>query len=359
MTISKNNLCIYLLTIVAFSIVAAELAPMGLLITISQYFNLSITQSSYLISYYAIGVVVGIPLTSSLLASFSVNKKILILIVLFSVGNLLCSIAWNYESLLVARVIAAFSHGTFFGESYLLANRLAAENKRATSVSIISSGLAIASLVGVPISTYLGLKISWRISFLLISIIAFICLLFHLPNISNHVNQKSVNKHSLFKLLFSRKALFPLFTTVFGISGVFTVYSYIGPVLTEVTHIADKNIPMSIIISLTGLVLSLLFLRLSFSSENLMMIGLFLFGIFAFMPITPLQMYIMHSIGSQTSIISSLNIGCFNLGNALGAFVGGRLISTNSFGVYSLPYMAIIFALIGLILMYINLKKID
>lgn len=170
-------LALLALTAGAFGIGVTEFVIMGLLLEVSADLSVSVPAAGLLISGYALGVVVGAPLMTALTAAWPRKRALLVLMVIFALGNTACALAPSYEALMLARVVTAFAHGTFFGVGSIVATGLVAADKKASAIAIMFTGLTVANILGVPFGTWLGQAFSWRATFWAVALVGILALL--------------------------------------------------------------------------------------------------------------------------------------------------------------------------------------
>lgn len=337
----------------AFAIGVTEFAPMGLLPAIASGVDASIPTTGLLISAYAVGVMFGAPLITLLLSSARRRSALVGLMLLFTVGNLLSAIAPDYYTLLAARVVTSLSHGAFFGLGALVAASLVPKEKRASAVSIMFMGLTVANIGGVPAATWLGNAIGWRMAFAAISVLGLVAataLLLTLPRGETHPRPK-VGKE--LRVLIQPAVLNALLTTAFAAGSMFTLYTYIAAVLQNLTHasagfvtamlvtigigftlgnaisgkLADRSLKGTLIGFLSLLAVVSFVFPLVATTGTGATIALLLWGAATFGVSAPVQTRVMQEAHDAPALASSVNIGAFNLGNALGAAAGGAALS--------------------------------
>lgn len=380
---TKTPWALYALTIGAFGIGTTEFVIMGLLTQVAESLNVSIANAGLLISGYAFGVFVGAPLLTIATASLPRKRALLALMAIFTIGNILCAIAPNYATLMAARIVTSLAHGTFFGIGSVVATSLVSEDRKASAISIMFTGLTVATLLGVPAGAWLGLQMGWRATFwavAVIGVIAFAVLFVFVPNSNEDASRIDVRAE--LKVLKNKQVLLALLATVFGFAGVFAVFTFIQPILMQVTgfsekavssillvfgagmivgniiggKLADRDLRRSLITTLVGLLVVLGVMGLILSSKVLAVAFVFLLGIGAFATVSPLQMRVLEQArGEGQNLASSLNIAAFNLGNALGAAVGGWTI-TSQVGLQGLPWMAGALTLIGIGVVAVSIR---
>ncbi|AKG37986.1 arabinose transporter permease [Paenibacillus durus ATCC 35681] len=375
-------IALWALTLASFGIGTTELVPMGLLPTIAEDLKVSLFAAGLLITGYALGVVIGVPFVSVIFSRISRKNLLLLLVGGFAIGNLLCAWAPNYTFLMIARVICAFMHGTFFGESYVVAAKLAPSGKQTSALALVSLGLTLSTVLGAPLGTYLGLAYNWRMPFYVIAgigVIAFMAIALLLPGVKQ---EQVASLRKQFGVLRRPQVLLALMMTVFGIGGVFTVLTYITPMLEQITGVSSHGVSAILLIygigTLVGnivgakladrwllptllgalIVLAVVLTSLTFTIHNPIaaIITIFIWGGSAFASIPPLQMHILEKASDAPQFASGLNVAAFNMGNALGAFLGGIVIENPSLHLSALPWVAALVTFVGVFLTLVSLR---
>lgn len=344
----KINFPLLALAIGAFGIGTTEFSPMGLLPVIAKGVDVSIPVAGMLISAYAIGVMVGAPLMTLLLSHRARRNALIFLMGIFTVGNLLSSIAPDYTTLLLSRIITSLNHGAFFGLGSVVAASVVPKHKQASAVATMFMGLTIANIGGVPAATWLGETIGWRMSFLAtagLGLLAMVSLWFSLPKGS--AGERPDVKKEL-SVLLRPQVLSALLTTVLGAGAMFTLYTYISPVLNTLTHASSLFITAMLLLMAIMLAIPLLA-----QSQAGAAISMIVWGAATFAVVPPLQMRVMRVAHEAPGLSSSVNIGAFNLGNALGAAAGGAVIS-GGLGYAFVPVMGAIIAGLALLLVWFS-----
>ncbi|MEQ4987728.1 MFS transporter [Proteus vulgaris] len=363
----------------AFAIGATEFTPMGLLPNIASGLDISITTAGGLITGYAVGVMVGAPIMTLGLGRLTKRHALVFLLLLFIAGNLFASQANSYWSLMMARLITSLNHGAFFGIGSVVAASLVEKHKQAAAVAAMFMGLTIANLVGVPLITWMGQQYGWRLAFILISGLGFVTLIglmLFLPVIPK--GNKPNIKYEL-KVLTRLPVMLALLTTVFGASALFALYTYIAPFLINIVHISEGDVAIilvviglgftvgnylggklsangierTLVIFFTLLILSMLVLPLVSNNLYLTVITLFIWSLASFALVPPLQIKTMQIAHDAPSLVSSVNIGAFNLGNAIGAVIGGIALK---YSYNIVPLSAALVGIIGLLLVFSQFK---
>ncbi|MBP1850800.1 MFS transporter [Rhizobium halophytocola] len=370
-------IALYALTVGAFGIGVTEFVIMGLLKAVGADLGVSIASAGLLVSGYALGVVIGAPLLTALTAGWNRKHTLLALMVIFILGNLACALAPGYWTLMAGRLVTALAHGTFFGVGSVTATGLVREDRKASAIAVMFTGLTVANVIGVPFGTWLGQTYGWRSTFFAVAgigAVALVVLAVFLPSTGQRSQAGRIGDE--IKGVLRGPVLVSLSLTVLGFAGVFALFTYIAPILTEVTglpeasvspillvfggglvvgnlaggRLADRNLGASIYGTLAALAVVLLAMTFVLSSVWLTILFVGLLGGAGFATVAPLQARVMHEAGGVgAALASSLNIAAFNLGNAIGAWTGGLAIDHGP-GLSFLPLVAAVFPLLALLL---------
>jgi len=359
----------------AFGIGVTEFAPMGMLPGIASDLGVSIPAAGLLVSAYAIGVLIGAPLMTLTTGKIPRRYLLIGLMAIFTLGNLMSALATDYTSLLIARVVTSLNHGAFFGVGSVVAASLVAPDKRAGAVAAMFMGLTLATIGGVPLAAWFGEVLGWRTSFWGISglgMITMLALWFALPNVEL---PKSDGVLAEIRVLGRGPVLAALALTVVGSSAMFTVFTYIAPILSTQTHAstgfitamlvlygvgltlgnmwggkaADRSIDRTLIASLSALILVLLAFTVLMRWPLPAAVAILIWGIASFAIVPPLQMRVMEAAKAAPNLASAVNIGAFNLGNAIGAALGGAVINAG-FGYPAISLAGAAMAALGLLM---------
>lgn len=366
----RNPPALYALAVGAFGIGTTEFLPMGLLQQIAGDLGVGIPAAGLLVSGYAIGVFVGAPLLALATRRLPHKSVLLGLMAVFTLGNLASALASGYAGLLAARVLTSLAHGTFFGVGAVVATSLVARERQASAIATMFNGLALATLLGVPAGAWLGLHMGWQASFWAVTavgVLAMAAVAMLVPAARSSARTAPV--------------LLGLATTVFGFAGVFVVYTYIEPLLTRVTgfdgaavspillafgvgmmignplggRLADRRLGPALLATLVGLVAVLCGFGLVLGSKWATVLFTGLLGAAMFATVAPLQLWVLRRAGGAPSLASSLNIGAFNLANALGAWLGSETIARGH-GLAALPWAAALVTVVGIVLALLALR---
>jgi DHA1 family arabinose polymer transporter-like MFS transporter len=333
-----------------FGIGMTEFVMMGILPDVANGLHISIPQAGYLISAYACGVVVGAPTLVSMLGHKPPRSVLIWFMLMFTVFNGLSALAPNFASLLLLRFLAGLPHGAFFGVGAVVATRLADKGKEAAALASMFSGLTIANVIGVPAGTWLGHHMSWRIVFLIVATIGLATMLMLKKVVPDVAGTPGAGLRQDLKIFRRASLWLALGITSIGTGGFFAWLSYIAPLLTDVTHfhadmiplimtvvgvgmtvgvnvggkLADRVPPLRAILMLLMSMVCLLCLNAVLASSQAAMMTLaFLIGANALALGPPIQMLLIENSREAEMLGSSLGQSGFNIGNALGAFLGG------------------------------------
>ncbi|NBM16546.1 MFS transporter [Streptomyces sp. GC420] len=346
-------LALLALAIASFGIGTTEFVMMGLLPNVADDLGTSVPTAGHLVSAYAIGVVIGAPLLTALGSGIPRRRMLLLLMALFTVGNLASALAPGFTTLLAGRVLAGLPHGAFFGVGAVVAARLVREGRQARAVATMFLGLTVANIVGVPAATLLGQSLGWRATFLvvaaigLLSMAALARLVPALPADGGQSLRRELGA------LRHPQVWLGLLTAVFGFAGVFAVYSYLASMMTEVTGLAETSVTFVLALfgigmtlgalaagpltdralrptlygSLAALAVVLVVFDLTVHVKWAALVTVVVLGAVGFMTTTPLQMLIMRKARHAPTLASASSHSAFNLANAGGAWAGGTAIA--------------------------------
>ncbi|WP_395066975.1 MFS transporter [Paraburkholderia silvatlantica] len=367
------------LAVAAFGIGTTEFVIMGLLPDVARDLSVSIPAAGMLVSAYALGVTIGAPIVAIAIANVPRKQALMRLIGIFIVGNLLCALAPNYSILMAARIVTAFCHGAFFGIGSVVAAGLVAPNRRAQAIALMFTGLTLANVLGVPLGTALGQIAGWRTTFwavTVIGILAAAALQLCLP--AKIEMQKASLVHE-FGVLKNPQVLMVLGMSVLASASLFAVFTYITPILEDVTgfsphevtfvlllfglgltvgstlggKLADWKLMRSLLTFLAMIAVVLAAFSLTMHDQIAAMATIFVWGILAFAIVPPLQILIVNRASEAPNLASTLNQGAFNLGNAGGAWIGGVAISAGA-PLTALPWVGVATAFAALALTLVS-----
>ncbi|MDE3723647.1 MFS transporter [Nocardiopsis sp. N85] len=366
-------LALLALAVGAFALGTTEFVIMGLLPEVAEGLGVSISSAGYLISAYALGVVVGAPLLTAM-ATRLPRKHVLILFMgLFAVGNLATVLAPTYETVFVSRVVAGLPHGAFFGAGALAAAQMAGPARQGRAVARMFLGLTVANIIGVPVGTLLGQELGWRAAFLVVTVIAVLAMAGIAVFVPRLARTGSGRLMPEVRALGNTQVLLGLLAAVFGFAGVFAVYSYIAPMMTELAGLGDRGVTVvlalfgigmtlgslivgpladralrpTIYIALGSLAVVLALFTLTVHNPWTAMASVVVLGAVGFGVTTPLQLLVMNKAGAAPTLASAANHSAFNLANAGGAWLGGVGISAG-LGLASPAAIGAVLAVAGL-----------
>ncbi|WP_269939123.1 MFS transporter [Arthrobacter sp. HY1533] len=361
------------LAIGGFGIGTTEFAMMGLLPNVAEGVGVSVPTAGHVISAYALGVVVGAPLLVAIGAKMPRKTLALGLMALFTVGNLLSVLAQDYTTLLVTRFIAGLPHGAFFGVAAVLAASMVAPTKRGRAISMVMMGLSVANVLGVPLATFVGQQFGWRWLFVLvggIGIVTMVCMFVFVPAQKAHPDASLRRELGTLK---RGQVWLTLLVGVVGFGGFFAVYTYVANTMTDVAGFDAGFLP--VIVGLYGLgmvagnyvggrmadwsVMGSIYLMMGFIAAVLViyaatvhiqwmaLLMIFVIGASGAMLVPSLQTRLLDVSPGAPTLASSLNHSALNMANALGAFVGG-LVITWGWGFTAPALVGAVLAVLGL-----------
>jgi DHA1 family arabinose polymer transporter-like MFS transporter len=355
-TITKggNKLSLFSLTMGGLSIGMTEFLIMGVLPDIARTLHVSIPEAGHLISIYALGVVIGAPLMVALAGNYP-PKKVLIGLMLMVFGfNGLFALTPSYGLLMVARFFAGLPHGAFFGMGAVVATRLSEPGKEARSVAVMFAGLTLANIIGVPLGTYIGHNLSWRLSFGIIAVVALLAVLsikLWMPALKSSNTASFKDSMKIFKLT---DMWLVIGISAIGTGGFFAWISYIAPAITKVAGLSNTMLTVVMVIIgigmavgnfiggrlgdrfsplitigvlLTAMMAALLAFAILTHYQVPAVIMTFVTGAIGFAVIAPMQVLIMQIAKGAEMLASSVLQATSNFGNALGAYLGGLPIA--------------------------------
>ncbi|GAA0505748.1 MFS transporter [Saccharopolyspora subtropica] len=361
------------LAIAAFGIGTTEFVMMGLLPDVAADLHASIPDAGGYISLYALGVVIGAPLLTILGLRTRRKTMLLSMLVLFTVGNLCSAFAPTHELLLAARFVSGLPHGAFFGAGAVVAASLVAADKRAQAIAMMFIGLTVANIIGVPVGTLLGQALGWRSAFGLVAVIGVVALAAVAALVPSQPKPTNVSLRGELRAFRRPQVWLAFAVVVFGFAATFSFYSYIKPVLTDVTgysptavtvllalfgvgmtvgtavggRLADRAPMRTLYVFLTALAASLLLFVVTAHSLVLAPITVFLIGATGFAAIPSIQARILDQAKDAPALGSASIQSTFNIANSLGAYLGGLVIAAG-FGLTAPSWVGALLAAVGL-----------
>ncbi len=374
-TEARSGWILFALAIGAFGIGTTEFSPMGLLPVIAEGVDVSIPTAGLLVSAYAIGVMLGAPVMTLVFSRFGKRAALMALMGIFTLGNILSALSPDYWSLLASRVVTSLNHGAFFGLGAVVAASVVPKDKQASAVATMFMGLTIANIGGVPAATWIGQEVGWRMAFAGtagLGVIAILALWAALPKGAKG-QRPDVAKE--LRVLTRAPVLLAMATTVLGSAALFGVYTYVAPVLQTLTGATEGFVTAMLVLVGIGFTLgnwlggklsewsldgatflflsaaALLSLAMPFviGTEIGAAILLTIWGTAGFAMVPPVQTRVMIAAAEAPGLASSINVGAFNLGNAIGAAVGGWVIHAG-LGYGAVPIAAAALAAAGALL---------
>lgn len=368
---------LWALAIAAFGIGTTEFVIAGLLPGVAADFGITIPEAGNMATSYALGVFLGAPVTIILGARLPRKTMLACLLVLFIAGNLITATAPSYAIALVGRVVTSLTHGAFFGIGSIMAADLVAPHRRTSAIAFMFTGLTLATLVGTPAGTWLAQEVSWRATFVAIAaigIVAMMGVIAWLPRTEGHEPPKLRRELAAFG---DMRVLLSMGITILGPAAFFTSITYIAPMMTHVAgygetsvtwllslfglglfignilggRFADKALMPLLYVSLGAQAVILLAFYLLAGNQMASAICIFLMSAFGFASVAPIQKLVTDNarMAGAPNLASAVNIGLFNLGNAIGAWAGGAVIAAG-FG-YAAPNLAGALLSIGALLL--------
>jgi DHA1 family inner membrane transport protein len=370
------------LAIGSFGIGMTEFTVMGLLPNISQELlpaqwaanpDDAIAQAGWLITLYALGVVVGAPTIAGSVARFPRHRVMVCLALALTVFNALTVIAPTFELVAVSRFLAGLPHGAYFGIGALVAAEVLGPGKRAKGVAFVLTGLTVANVVGVPLGTLLGQQFGWRIAFAIVAAIfalATLAIGLFVPRSPGQPGRTLRAELGVFRI---GQVWFALATGAVGFGGLFAVYSYVAPIVTDVAGSPEWAVPIVLVIMGLGMtvgnlvgghladvdlrrtllwglaLLAIVLAALALTAQWIIALGFFVFLVgFVSSALSPaIQSRLMDVSADNQSIAAALNHSALNIGNSLGAFLGGVVIAAG-WGFMAPPWVGVALALVGL-----------
>ncbi|HZG06501.1 MAG TPA: MFS transporter [Streptomyces sp.] len=346
-------LALLALAIGAFGIGTTEFVIMGLLPEVAAEYQVSIPAAGYLVTGYALGVVFGAPLMTVLGTRVSRKRMLMLLMGLFVVGNLLSALAPVFGVMLAGRIIASLAHGAFFGIGSVVAADLVAPEKKAGAIAMMFTGLTVANVVGVPLGTFVGQGLGWRVTFLAVAALGVLGLAGVAALVPEQPRPEGVRLRHELAAFRNVQVLLAMAMTVLGFGGVFAAITYIAPMMTEAAGYAESSVTWLLVlfglgmvggnlvggryadralmpmlyVSLGALAVVLALFTLTAHHKAAAAVTIALVGALGFATVPPLQKRVLDQAAAAPTLASAVNIGAFNLGNALSAWLGGLVIA--------------------------------
>ncbi|OWV90524.1 arabinose transporter permease [Rhizobium sp. N122] len=366
-------LALLVLALSSFAIGTTEFVIMGLLPEVAADLSVTIPQAGWLVTGYALAVAIGAPVMAISTAKLKRRTALIALMAFFIAGNLLCALASGYWVLMIARIVTALCHGAFFGIGSVVAAGLVGEDRKARAVALMFTGLTLANVLGVPLGTAIGQAYGWRATFGIVTVIGVVTiagLIAILPRDKQQENGSILREIAALK---NGGLWLALSTTVFFAASMFALFTYIAPLLRDVTGVSPEGVTWTLFLiglgltignlvggkladwrlgaTLAGVFAAIAITSIAFSYTSRFFIPaeitLFLWALASFAAVPALQVGVVGFGKDAPNLASTINIGAFNTGNALGAWVGGLVIDAG-FDLTRVPLAAALMALIGL-----------
>ncbi|WP_138464504.1 MFS transporter [Poseidonocella sp. HB161398] len=373
-------LALWALTISAFAVGTTEFVIVGLIPTIAADLGVSLPSAGLLVSIYALGVTIGAPVLTALAGRVPRKTLLLALLALFIAGNAFAAVAPGYSSLLAARFITGLAHGVFFAIASTIATNLVDRARESSAIALVFLGLTVALVTGVPLGTWIGQAFGWQSAFLGVVVLGLIGLVASAVLVPSNLRQGAApGLRAQARVLTSPRLLLVYLITAIGYGGNFIAFTYLAPMLTDVTGLGAGAVSLVILLygasvavgnilggkladrmgavpALTlifsGLTVVLLALGLVLTSPVATIFVIAIWGGFAFANVPPLQVYtvqIAREVAPDAiDVASGLNIGAFNLGIALGAWSGGLIVE--GIGLAAAPFLGAAAVVTGVLL---------
>lgn len=346
-------LALLALAIGAFGIGTTEFVIIGLLPQVADDFGVTVPTAGLLVTGYALGVVAGAPLMTALGTKVTRKRMLMLLMGLFVVGNLISAAAPVFAVMLAGRIVASLAHGAFFGIGSVVAAEVVPPAKRAGAIATMFTGLTVANVVGVPLGTLVGQGAGWRVTFVVVAGLGVLGLLGVARLIPDLPRPEGVSLRHELAVFRNVQVLLAMGMTVLGFGGVFAAITYLVPMMTDVTgyadgsvtwllvllglgmvagnlvggRLADRRLMPMLMAALGGLALVLALFTVTAHSKAGAAATVFAIGALGFATTPPLQKRVLDQAAGAPTLASAVNIGAFNLGNALAAWIGGLVIS--------------------------------
>ncbi|WP_321887058.1 MFS transporter [Paraburkholderia bannensis] len=366
---------LFALALGAFGIGLTEFGIVGLLPQVTADFGVTEQVAGYLVSGYALSVAIGALVLTALMARFERRSTLLIMMGLFIAGNLISAMASSYEALLAGRIMAALCHGAFFSVGAVVASDMVAANKKASAISLMFAGLTVSNILGVPLGTLLGLQLGWRSTFWALSIIGVVTML----GIRLLVPRLEATANSLRTELavFGRPQVWiSASISILAFGGVIGGFTYIAFTITKVSGFATATVPWLLLLFGLGtfignivggkaadralntslgvflalLTMVLIVFALTAQSKIMTIVSLLLMGSIGLATAPGLMLRIMNFASDAPTMASGTNIAAFNIGNALGAWLGGMALQAG-FGYVSPLWAGAALSFVGLLIL--------
>jgi len=376
MPIDRNRsiFALLALAISAFAIGTTEFISVGLLPLVAEDLHASMTTAGLTVSLYALGVTFGAPILTAMTSRMSRKSLLLWVMIIFIIGNTVAACAGSISVLLIGRIVSAFSHGVFMSIGSTIAADLVPENRRASAISIMFSGLTVATVTGVPLGTFIGQLFGWRLAFIAITVVGVLAFIANSILVPSDLRKGTrITLHDKLKVITNGRLILLFLITALGYGGTFVVFTYLSPLLQKITGFNEEMVAVILLVYgiaiaignvlggraanrkplialfymfiLQAIVLLILSFTAPFKVAGL--ITIFFMGLLAFMNVPGLQIYVVmlaeRFVPTGVDVASAINIAAFNAGIAIGSYFGG--IITDSIGLIHTPWIGAIMVL--------------
>ena len=374
--VPKTPIILLALTLGAFAVGSSEFMVGGLLNQIAADLNVPVPSAGLLITGYAAGVTVGGPLVTILTGRLDRKLQIALLLAIFILGNLVCALSTSFAQLLIGRLVTAFCHGAYNGAASIAAAAVVPAQHRARALALVSAGVMIANVVGVPAGAALGQLLGWQAAFWAVTLLGAAAAIVLVTLLPRDLGSSRSSTLSELRALGRRQVVLGLLLSLCFTCGLFTTLPYLTPMLTELAHAEPSQIPgllmmfgagatagvllggrladwqllPTIAIALSAQAATYALLSLFGGSLPLMWAIIFLVGLAAMLAVAPLRVVVLTGSGDAPGLASTMTSSAFNLGVAIGAAIGSTILALGM-GYAALPLAGIAFALLGLVIL--------
>jgi len=371
---NRSIFALLALAISAFAIGTTEFISVGLLPLVAEDLHASMTTAGLTVSLYALGVTFGAPILTAMTSRMSRKSLLLWVMIIFIIGNTVAAFAGSISVLLIGRIVSAFSHGVFMSIGSTIAADLVPENRRASAISIMFSGLTVATVTGVPLGTFIGQLFGWRLAFIAITVVGVLAFIANSILVPSDLRKGTrITFHDQLKVITNGRLILLFLITALGYGGTFVVFTYLSPLLQKITGFNEEMVAVILLVYgiaiaignvlggraanrkplialfymfiLQAIVLLILSFTAPFKVAGL--ITIFFMGLLAFMNVPGLQIYVVmlaeRFVPTGVDVASAINIAAFNAGIAIGSYFGG--IITDSIGLIHTPWIGAIMVL--------------
>jgi MFS transporter, DHA1 family, inner membrane transport protein len=369
-----NGRALSSLMLASFGIGTGEFVIVGLVPGLASDLRVSVPTAGLLISVYALSVAFGSPFIAALLSSVPRRRALVLLMLVFLMGDVACAIAPGFRFLMIARITTALAHGAFFGIASIVAGELAPPGKAVRAVALLFTGLTVANVVGVPLGTWIGQAAGWRVTFALVAVLAAVALAGMLIWLPRHLGRGSNGIRRELAALRQPQIWLAMLVSTLSSAALFTVLTFLTPLLEHEAkfsphgaafalfifgagltagglvggRFADRHVVLVVRALLAADALALIGVGLLLRSGPLALASIFIWGIAAFALVPPLQQRVVTEAEGAPQLASTLNQSAFNLGDALGAALGAAVLA-NGFGYFWLPEIGAVVICIALV----------